>query len=66
MIFGAGVELADDGLGEGDFGVVGLGAGGEDGDGEGADVGGDVRGGADLVVAAAGERQESRLRVRAA
>ena len=57
-VLGAGVELADDGLGEGHLGVVGLDAGGEDGDGEGADVGGDVGGGAGLVVAAAGEQGE--------
>ena len=49
------VELADGGLGEGHFGVVGLGVGGEDGDGEGADVGGDVGGRASLMVAASGE-----------
>src|SRR5580704_14670266 len=51
-VFGAGVELADGGLGEGHFGAVGLGVGGEDGDGEGADVGGDVGCGASLMVAA--------------
>ena len=55
LVFGAGVELADSGLGEGHLGVVGLGVGGEDGDGEGADVGGDVGGRASLVVAASGE-----------
>ena len=54
-VLGAGVELADGGLGEGHLGVVGLGVGGEDGDGEGADVGGDVGGGAGLMVAASGE-----------
>ena len=53
-VFGAGVELANDGLGEGHLGVVGLDVGGEDGDGEGADVCGDVGGGAGGVVAAAG------------
>ena len=53
-VLGAGVELADDGLGEGGFGVEGLGLGGEDGDGEGAGVGGKVRGGAYGVVATAG------------
>ena len=37
------------------FGVEGLGVGGEDGDGEGADVGGDVSGRASLMVAASGE-----------
>jgi len=58
VIFGASVELADDGLGEGDFSVVGLDAGGEDGDSEGADVGRDLRCGAGLVVAAAGGGQE--------
>ena len=42
------------------LGVVGLGVGGEDGDGEGADVGGDVGGGAGLVVAAAGEADDER------
>ena len=59
-VVGAGVELADDGLGEGHFGVVGLGFGGEDGDGEGADVRGDVGGRAGLVVAASGEGRRRR------
>ena len=59
-VLGAGVELADGGLREGHFGVEGLGAGGEDGDGEGADVGGNVGGGAGLMVAAAGEGREKK------
>ena len=58
LVVGAGVELGDGGLGVGHFGVEGLGAGGEDGDCEGADVGGDVSGGADLVVSAAEEQGE--------
>ena len=60
MVLGAGVELADDRLGEGHFGVKGLGVGGEDGDGEGADVAGDVGGGASLMVAASGEGEEKK------
>ena len=60
VVSGAGVELADGGLGEGHLGVEGLGVGGEDGDGEGADAGGDVGGGAGGVVAAAGEQERGR------
>ncbi len=59
-VSGAGVELADGGLGEEHFCVEGLGFGGEDRDGESVDVGGDVSGGACLVVAAAGEADDER------
>ena len=57
LVFGAGVEFADGGLGEGHLSVEGLGVGGEDGYSEGADVGGDVSCGASLVIAASGEDQ---------
>jgi hypothetical protein len=59
-VFGAGVELADGGLGEGHLGVEGLGFGGEDGYGEGADIRGNVGRGAGLVVAATGEADDER------
>ena len=60
LVAGAGVELADDGLGEGEFGVEGLGAGSEGGDRDGSDAGGQMRRGADAVVAAAGEQEKRR------
>lgn len=55
----AGGELAEDCLSEGDLGVVGVGLGGEEGDGEGFEVGGKMGCRADGVIAAAGEGGEA-------
>ena len=56
---GAGGELAEHGLSECDFGVVGVGLGGEERDGEGLEAGGEVGRRADGVIAAAGEGCEA-------
>jgi hypothetical protein len=57
-IAGAGVELADDGLGEDRLGVVVQHVGGEDGHVDGGDAAGNVAGRAHGVIAAAGDRQQ--------
>ena len=54
-VTGAGVELADDGVGEGGLGVEVEHVRGEGGDGEGSGAGGKMAGGAGGVIAAAGE-----------
>ena len=58
LVFRTGVELVDDSLSEGKFRVEGLGARGEDRDGEGSDVDRQMRGGTDGVVAAACEEEQ--------
>ena len=56
LVAGAGVELADDGLGEGELCVEGLGARGESRDEDGADVGRQVSSGANGVVVTCGDQ----------
>ena len=62
LVVGAGVELADDGLGEVHLGAVGLGLCGKDGDRKSADVRWDVGGRAGLMVAASGEGSKEKER----